>query len=120
MRFNYHKYRKQYAVIMLLAWLFLVALSIFHYHHIDIQEGNFRIETGSASTSSNPFDKEVDLTHECIIQVFAHSVLDYNFKTTFDFLGISSGQEFNYKEIVRSPSNPHYNGNPLRAPPPSV
>lgn len=117
MKFDYHKYRKQYAVTMLFAYLFLVSLTVLHYHHIDIQEGNFKIETGCADTTTNPFDKEVDLTHECTVQVVAHSVWDFNFNTTFNFVIVIGEQQFTINEIVQSPSNPHFKNNPLRAPP---
>ncbi len=117
MKLNYQKYRKHYAAVMLLSYLLLVSLSIFHYHHVDLQEGNFKIESGCTDTGSNPFDKEIDLTHECTIQLFTHSVLDYNFKTEFNIVQNRGEQEFSFNEIIQHPSNIHYYNNPLRAPP---
>lgn len=117
MRFYYHKYRKDYAAVMLLAYLFLVSLSIFHYHHVDLQEGNLKIESGCAETGSNPFDRLIDFNHECMIQQFAHTVLDYNHITVFNFVQNTGEQEFISNEIIQYPSYSHYNSNPFRAPP---
>ncbi len=117
MKLNYHKYRKEFAAVMLLSYLFLISLSICHYHHVDIIEGNYSLENGCAGTDSNPFDKLIDSTHECMIQQFAHTVLDYNHIKVFNFVQNTGEQEFSIKEINQHPLDSHYDSNPHRGPP---
>jgi len=117
MKLNYHKYRKEFAALTLLSYLFLVALSIFHYHHVDILEGNYALESSFPDTGSNPFDKLIDSTHECTIQQFASTVINYSFTNVFDIVITDRGQSFNKNKPLLLESEPHYNSNPHRAPP---
>ncbi len=117
MIFNYHKYRKLFAALMLLSYIMLVSLSIFHYHHVDLQEGSLKIENGCAESAPNPFDRLIDFTHECTIQQFAHTVLDFNYIAIFNSVQNSGEQEFITKDIIQYPSYSHFNSNPFRAPP---
>ena len=117
MKFKYHKYRKEFAAIMLLSYLFLVSLSIFHYHHVDIVEGNYTIESSGPETGSNPFDKLIDSTHECTIQLFAHSVLDYNHIKVFNFVQNTGEQELSIREENQHLLDSNYDSNPHRGPP---
>lgn len=117
MKLNYHKYRKVYAAVMLLSYLLLVSLSIFHYHHVDILDGSYALESSCPETGTSPFDKLVDLTHECTIQQFAHTVLDYNHIKVFNIVQNTGEQELNIKEINQHPLDTNYYNNPRRAPP---
>lgn len=117
MKINYHKYRKEFAAVMLLSYIFLVALSIFHYHHVDILEGHYTLESSFPETGSNPFDKLIDSTHECTIQQFAHTVLDYNHIKVFNLVQNTGEQKYSPKEISQHPFNTDYYNNPRRAPP---
>jgi hypothetical protein len=117
MKFKYHKYRKEFAIVILLSYLFLVALSIFHYHHVDILAGNYMLESSAPETGASPFDKLIDTTHECTIQQFAHTVLDYNHIKVFDFVQNTCEQELPIKEINQHPLDSNYDNNPHRGPP---
>lgn len=116
MTFEFHKYRKRYASIALFSYMFLVALTIFHYHHVDLQEGHYSIESGQ-ETEAGPFDKIIDLTHECTIHQFANTVINFNLVADLNLLKVTSEHESSLIEIVKQPTNPHYNSNPHRAPP---
>ena len=117
MIFNFNKYRKRYATVILASYLLLVSISILHYHHINIQMGNYDINTGSNDTCNDPFDKLVDSTHECATQQFTNTVINYNFVTVFNVTKETSVQLIFFKEVIRLPRVPFHNNNPLRAPP---
>ena len=120
MIFNLDKYRRKFASVVLVSYLFLVSLTIFHYHHVNIQNGNYRLENNCGATGSNPLDKRDDLTHECTIQQFANTILNYSFTTVFNIIENTGKQDFSLNEILPPTSLPHYNSNPHRAPPLSV
>jgi len=117
MNFNFNKYRKVYAIGALAAYLLLVSISILHYHHINIQLGKYEISSECQGNFSDPFDKLVDLTHECTIQHFTNTIINYNFITVFDVIKESGEQNITIKEVLRLPQAPLDNSNPLRAPP---
>ncbi len=111
------KYRNKFAALMLLSYLFLVGLSIFHYHHIDIQTGHFEFADGNCNSTANPFDKLVDLTHTCVVQQFASTVLNYSFISIFDSIKINFIENISFSLKQNYPFAPHYNNNRHRAPP---
>lgn len=117
MIFNFNKYRKRYATAILASYLLLVAISIFHYHHINIQTGNYEITSDSQGNFFDAFDKIVDITHECTVQHFTETIINYNFITVFDVIKETCVQNISVIEIIRLPQAPHFNDNPLRAPP---
>ncbi len=114
-----NKYRKNYSYIILASYLFLIALTVFHYHHVDIQNGNSKIENNNGS-QNDPFDKIIDLTHECTIQQFANTVINYDFTGVFNLINIKTAQSFSFDKILRLTARPIYNSNPHRAPPYSL
>ncbi len=116
MKTNINKYRRKLAAIFLIAYIFFIGLTVIHYHHIDLQNGNFKIVNNDGD-ESNPFDKIIDLTHECTVQQFANTVINYNFFPAISLINNTSFQDFSNDEILIFPSNLHYNSNPLRAPP---
>lgn len=117
MLFNLNKYRKLYAITALTAYLLLVSISVLHYHHINIQMGKYEVGSENQGNFNDPFDKLVDITHECTIQHFTDTVINYNFISVFDILKETDGQNISFKEILRLPQTPFDNNNPLRAPP---
>jgi len=117
MTLNFNKYRKRYAVAILAAYLLLVSISILHYHQVDIQTGNYEINSDSKSACNDPFDKLVDITHECAIQHFTDTVINYNFITIFNITKETGEQNISLKEILPLPQAPLYNDNRFRAPP---
>jgi len=110
------KYRNKFAALMLLSYLFLVGLSVFHYHHVDIRNGNFELSSDNNSGSS-PFDKLVDLTHSCVIQQFANSVLNFSFTSVFNCVKLNGVENISFSLKQNYTYDPHFNSNPLRAPP---
>lgn len=80
--------------------------------------GNYSINSGSNDTCNDPFDKLVDITHECAIQHFTETVINYNFITVFNITKESCEQSISFIEILRLPPTPFYSNNPFRAPPP--
>ncbi len=112
-----NKYRKIIAYSVLFAYLFLISLTIFHYHHVDIQTGNYKLSNNVNRTNSNPLDSRDDLTHECMVQQFASTVIDYNFTHVFNFIQQNAEQNFSFLSIINSQPKPLYNSNQHRAPP---
>jgi hypothetical protein len=79
--------------------------------------GNYDISAGSNDTCNDPFDKLVDITHECAIQQFTSTVINYNFVTVFNVTKETSVQNIFIKEIVKLSRAPFQSNNPFRAPP---
>ena len=72
---NYlYKYKRHYSSLLLSGYLFLVALSVFHYHHINLQNGNYKIESNSQANSDAPIDKILGLESECVVTHFAGTI----------------------------------------------
>ncbi len=117
MNYHFDKYQKHYSYLFLAAYLFLLSLTVFHYHHIDITSNNFKIETDTGLNSGGPFDKLVDINHECMIQQFTRTVLNYSFNANLAVQKYIEPQVFAPKEIKTFPNHNHFNCNPLRAPP---
>ena len=111
------KYRKRYITALLLPYLFLVGLSILHYHHVDIQLGNYKIERHVNEGTANPLDSRDDLTHECVIMQFARTVLNYSFSSTLSFIKNTGEENFQLVKVFSFSFKLHYNSNPHRAPP---
>jgi hypothetical protein len=114
---NFNKYRKRYAIAILAAYLLLVSISVLHYHHINIQTGDYEITTDKQNTCNDFFDKFVDITHECTIQHFTDTIINYNFITVFNVIKETNEQNISIKEIIKLPQAPLYNNNCFRAPP---
>jgi hypothetical protein len=117
MIFKFDKYRKRYAAVILGSYLLLVCISILHYHHIDIQSGNFNVTNESQSSSGDAFDTLDDFTHECTIQHFTNTIINYSFITVFNVIKETSEQNISFTRKIILPQAPLYNNNQLRAPP---
>jgi len=111
------KYRQRYAVTLLLPYLFLVGLSIFHYHNIDIQNGNYKLINHTNEGRTNPLDSREDLTHDCTIMQFANTVLNYNFTSVLGFIKNTGVENISVNVKVYFNYELHFNSNPHRAPP---
>ncbi len=74
-----YKYSRYYGYLFLSAYLFLIALTVFHYHNVDLLEGNYRLESSSTSCAAGSFDRLIDLNHECLITQFSSTVLNINY-----------------------------------------
>jgi len=114
---HFNKYRKRFTTLILASYLLLVTISILHYHHINIQAGNYQLSRNSDSNSFDAFDKLDDVTHECTIQHFTETIINYNFLTVLDVIKETSVQNISFKEIIQLTQSPVDYNNPLRAPP---
>lgn len=65
---------------LLLAYVFLIGLSIFHYHHYDINALNILADEPVQSASSN--DLIQDYTGNCIIHHFSSNLLNYFYSSS--------------------------------------
>ncbi len=120
MFYNLDKYRRQYSTALLLPYLFLVGLSILHYHNIDIQNGNYKLAKQVNDGKPNPLDPRDDLTHECTIMQFASTVLNYSFSSVLSFIKNTGEENLPSISKITFTFEPHYNSNPHRAPPYSI
>ena len=114
---NYlNKYAKLYSYVFLSAYLFLVLLTIFHYHHYDFQQGKFNLEQSPEHQNTNPFDKYFELNGECIVAHFINTISNINYfpvlsseaanhKVYFSLVYNSklSKQKFNCSSQLRAP-----------------
>ena len=117
MKFKLHKYRSIFSSVLLFSYLFLVTITIFHHHNVDIQFGNLSFSTSSSTNYNGPFDKLIDLTHNCSVQQFAGTILNYTHLpniTSNQNLVSKSGISFKSQKL---PQTKNYSNNPLRAPP---
>ena len=113
----FSKYRENFASVILLAYTILVLISVFHYHHIDIQDGQYKLNTENAETT-NPFDKFVDSSHECTIQHFTNIVFASSFISSGYFISnIPDVKIFISNELVKFSLIPFSTSYPFRAPP---
>jgi hypothetical protein len=110
------KYRSRYAWVILASYLVLVGLTIFHYHHVNIENGCYKIVNDGGS-ETNPFDRIIDLTHECTVQQFANTVIIYNFSGIFNLINNKVEQNFSFDKTLYFQTPLLYNSNPHRAPP---
>ncbi len=110
------KYRKYMTATFLASYVFFIGLTIVHYHHINIQNGNYKLLANNSS-SKNLFDGLVDVTHECTVQQIANTILDFNFTADFNIIKEKSDFDILNNEIVKLPSNILDSSNPHRAPP---
>ena len=104
MIFGLNKYRKKLTAVILTSYLLLVSVSILHYHHIDMQMGNYNFTRSSNDTCNDPFDKLVDITHECAVQQFTSTVINYNFITVFNVTKETSVQNLFVEKITKLPA----------------
>lgn len=116
MKKNFNKYKRHYSYIFLGAYLFLISLTIFHYHHYDFWQGNYNLEQTPQDQSTNPFDKFFNLTGECIVSHFINTIDNISYVPILTSESINSEiyfslcnrnkipkQEFNYKHHLRAP-----------------
>ncbi len=117
MNLFFTKYRKNFAAIILTAYSILVLVSVFHFHHIDIQSGQYKLKSENAE-STNPFDKFIDASHECTIQHFTDIVFANSFTSSTYFISnIPDVKIFISNKLVKFSSVPFLKSYPLRAPP---
>lgn len=110
------KYKRFISSTFLFSYIFLIALSVFHYHHVNIQNDSYKI-VNEKSSEANPFDKLVDLTHECTIQQFASTVSNYNHVVPLASIRNIGEQCFTLSEYKKNLFSSTDENNPLRAPP---
>jgi len=115
---NYiYKYKKRFSYLLLLVYLFVVALSVFHYHQIDIRNGDFQVSGSQDKNNSVPIDALAGLDAECIVTHFISTISSVNYFPEISYTG-SDNQVFTSLE---HPDKLCYvvsfGNNPLRAPP---
>jgi hypothetical protein len=111
------KYRKHYSYLLLSGYLFLVALSVFHYHHIDILKGNYQFNSLSGENASAPIDILVGLDNECIVSHFASTISSINYFPENYFRYEASKTYTSFESPGKLFCVVLFRNNPLRAPP---
>ena len=117
MRNHIYKYKKSSSCLLLLAYSFLVVLSILHYHSINVGDDNYQYTNHSEKQSGTPIDEVVGLDSECIVTHFTSTISNLNY-----FLEIFCGVDEIKICFSLNPSDKlyyliSYENNPLRAPP---
>ncbi len=114
---NIYKYKKRFSYLLLLVYLFVVALSVFHYHQIDIRSGNYQLNSSRDKNTAVPVDALVGLDAECIVTHFTSTISSINYFPEISRAG-SDSRVFSFLE---QPDKLSYvvlfRNNPLRAPP---
>ena len=113
----FYKYPKQYSLIFLGAYLFLISLTIFHYHHYDFRQGNYNLEQIPGSQSPNPFDKFSDVNGECIVAHFSNTIDNINYVPFLSSEAANTGFYFSLNTHDKVPKYVINYINHLRAPP---
>jgi hypothetical protein len=113
----FSKYTRQYVFIFLSAYLFLISLTIFHYHHYNFQQGIYNFEQVPKDQPANPFDKFFNLNGECVVEHFVSTIDKINYVPALspETANIEVDQLLNNHNKV---PKQEFNHNPqLRAPP---
>ncbi len=79
MRNYIYKYSRYHGYLFLSAYLFLIALTVFHHHNINLMEGNYKLESNSGDSDTTPFNRLIDFHHECLITQFSSTVLNISY-----------------------------------------
>jgi hypothetical protein len=111
------KFRKSYTYLLLAGYLFVIALSVFHYHHIDILKGNYQIDSLPGENASAPIDVLVGMDSECIVSHFASTI---SFSNCFPEIYFSQDASKTYTSLETHDKLFFVilsGNNPLRAPP---
>ena len=113
----FNKYTKQYSYIFLAAYLFLIALTIFHYHHYDFQQGNYNFEQVPENQTTNPFDKYFALNGDCIVLHFTKTIDNINYVPVLNSESVNIEIYLSLNTHNRVPKLQINNNHYLRAPP---
>ena len=119
MRNNIYKYSRYYSYLFLSAYLLLIAITVFHYHNVDLVEGNYQLEC-TGNSSSGPFDRLIDLNHECLITQFSSTVININYAPKLFSRKYDNEVYFILDRHNRLPYHFLYKHSLLRAPPVSI
>jgi hypothetical protein len=111
------KYRRSLSGLFLVSYLFLISLTVFHHHHVSIQNGDLNFVNTTGSAQDSPFDKLIDLTHDCTILQFAYTVIDYSFTSVYSSTETPNEQPLTFSKERKILFKPLLRKNSLRAPP---
>lgn len=104
--------------ILLLAYLFLIGLSILHHHHYDLDSYNIIADEAGQSTASN--DIIQDYTGNCIVHHFTSNLLHYYSSSSAISINKPPVSEYVILPASYIPKLLLNSSNSLRAPPPSA
>jgi hypothetical protein len=112
-----YKYKKEYSYLLLSGYLFLVGLSVFHYHHINLENGNYKVESSQQGNSEIPIDKLLGLDNECIVTHFASTISNISYVPKI-VSGIDNNEVYiSFENPDKLPHIKLSKNNLLRAPP---
>lgn len=111
------KYKKDFSYLLLAGYIFLIGLTIFHYHHIEVRNGNYQVNSPSEKNTTAPIDILTGLDNECIVSHFTSTISSINYFPEI-FYNSNDNQIYTFLE---KPDKLIYiilfKNNPLRAPP---
>ncbi|HVO75240.1 MAG TPA: hypothetical protein VMT35_14515 [Ignavibacteriaceae bacterium] len=116
MNFTSNKYRKSSAALFLSAQIFLISLTTFHFHNIDIKAGNFSFKGFQELPAAIPIDSPDDTAYNCSVQQFSTSIYNLSFSDYYICL-FQNNTYFDLSYISEKPQQEYFNSNYLRAPP---
>jgi hypothetical protein len=111
-----YKYYRQYTYLFLSAYLFLIALTIFHYHKYNFQEGNYDFELNTKENAS-PIDNLADVNSECTVSHFSNTISNSSYAPVVIPERNNDKTYFVLENKNELPYQILYKHNPLRAPP---
>jgi hypothetical protein len=116
MRKYVYKYSRHYSYLFLSAHLFLIGLTVFHYHHYNFQAGNYNFELNGKENPS-PIDNLVDVNNECIVSHFSNTISTTNYVPVIISEKNNNKTYFTLENKDKSPYHILYKHSLLRAPP---
>ncbi len=113
-----NKHKRPAAIALLSVYLSFIALTIIHYHHIDLQEGNgYGLTQNTEPNSPDPFNKQIDLTHDCTVQLFSASIINFSFIPLIKTEVNAGCQKLTLNDNNKLPARTNHSKISLRAPP---
>jgi hypothetical protein len=116
MKLTLNIYRKSSATFFLFAQLFLISLTTFHFHNIDIKAGNFSFKGFEEPSAAIPFDSLDGAALNCSVQQFSSSIYNLSY-SDYCICLFQNSSYFNPPNISEKTQLEYFNSNNLRAPP---
>jgi len=118
MKLTLYKYRRNFSYLFLSAYLFFLALTILHYHHINIQNGNFKVERHLDDQIQSHPDKLLEIYGECLVLHFSSTIDNISYIPYINIKKLDNKTYLHFKYPNKIPKQEIGWENHLRAPPP--
>lgn len=112
MQILFQKYNRQISALILIGYLSLSAVSVFHYHHIILNSKSFYTESEKENKADITFSGTL-----CSIILNYNSLYNIKFSDSYNFKADVVRDFILFEDNNFLPSQRFFNSNGLRAPP---